>query len=196
MGERSQIYVRVNKKLVVANYYHWNYGEEMISRARYGIKFINDTWLEDEDFDTVYPFNEKSYHEDLRRYFDVNFDTKNIRLSSNLMDDLKDKFTKDSFNDYMFKLLSNDDGKLFIDVLLENKTIKYAFLNCECDTNNIMNARQYMDWNYDYEDWRNSEFIDKEQKTLCEENLLAIDDMAQLMTKEEMDEFLSYNYIA
>ena len=40
MGQRSQIYVRYNKKLVIANYYQWNYGEQMISRARYGIEYI------------------------------------------------------------------------------------------------------------------------------------------------------------
>jgi len=42
MGQRSQIYVRYNKKLVVTNYYQWNYGERMIRRARYGIEYIKD----------------------------------------------------------------------------------------------------------------------------------------------------------
>ena len=34
MGQRSQIYIRYNGKLIVANYYQWNYGERMISRCR------------------------------------------------------------------------------------------------------------------------------------------------------------------
>jgi len=46
MGQRSQVYVRYNKKLVVTNYYQWNYGERMISRARYGIEYIKDSLLE------------------------------------------------------------------------------------------------------------------------------------------------------
>lgn len=44
MGQRSQIYVRYNKsntqKGLIANYYSWNYSERMISRARWGIEFI------------------------------------------------------------------------------------------------------------------------------------------------------------
>ena len=46
MGQRSQIYVRYNKnntqKGLIANYYGWNYGERMISRARWGIEFIKE----------------------------------------------------------------------------------------------------------------------------------------------------------
>lgn len=46
MGQRSQIYVRYNKKdmngvnckKLIANYYQWNYGERMISRATGGVQ--------------------------------------------------------------------------------------------------------------------------------------------------------------
>lgn len=41
MGQRSQIYVRASGQLIVANYYQWNYAERMISRARYGIEYID-----------------------------------------------------------------------------------------------------------------------------------------------------------
>lgn len=34
MGQRSQIYVRYNEKLLFARYFQWNYGTRMISRAR------------------------------------------------------------------------------------------------------------------------------------------------------------------
>ena len=40
MGQRSQIYLRHNGDLVFANYYQWNYGERMVSRARWGIGYI------------------------------------------------------------------------------------------------------------------------------------------------------------
>ena len=40
MGMRSQIYVKYNDRLIIANYYGWNYGERMISRARYGMEYL------------------------------------------------------------------------------------------------------------------------------------------------------------
>ena len=44
MGQRSQIYVRFNKENgqsgLIANYYGWNFGERMISRARACLKNI------------------------------------------------------------------------------------------------------------------------------------------------------------
>ena len=44
IGQRSQIYIRLkdrnNNKYLFAKYYGWNYGERMISRARYGIDYI------------------------------------------------------------------------------------------------------------------------------------------------------------
>ncbi|MFR2242517.1 MAG: hypothetical protein ACLS67_15260 [Anaerobutyricum soehngenii] len=46
MGQRSQIYVRFNKENgqsgLIANYYGWNFGERMISRARWGIECIKE----------------------------------------------------------------------------------------------------------------------------------------------------------
>lgn len=70
MEQRSQIYVRYNKKLVVTNYYQWNYGERMISRTRYGIEYIKDCLLEYKDW----IFNDKSYIQKLSRTFDVDFE--------------------------------------------------------------------------------------------------------------------------
>ena len=46
MGQRSQIYIRYNGDIKVANYYQWNYGERMISRARAIIEILNDEYLE------------------------------------------------------------------------------------------------------------------------------------------------------
>ena len=46
MGQRSQIYVRYNGDIIVANYYQWNYAERMISRTRSILEYIK-TNLED-----------------------------------------------------------------------------------------------------------------------------------------------------
>jgi len=56
-----------------------------------------------------------------------------------------------------------------------------------------MDARQYMDW--DREDWKHSGYIDDEQKELCKKNLSEIDKMASLMNKEEVEDYINYNYV-
>ncbi len=55
-----------------------------------------------------------------------------------------------------------------------------------------MSAAKYMDW--DSKDWRNSEYIDNEQKKQCEDNLKTIEEMATLMTKEEIEDFINFDY--
>lgn len=188
MGQRSQIYVRYNKKLVITNYYQWNYGERMISRARYGIEYIKENYLEYR----TWIFNNESDMEKLRRIFDVNFDMKDIVMSIDIIKEWKEQFSEDeSFNNYVFKLQSNNDGKLFVDIS-EDGIVKYAFLDCECDTEHIMSASQYMTWNH--KDWRISKYITDEQKSFCEDNLKKIEEMAALMTKSELEDFINYNY--
>lgn len=86
MGQRSQIYVRYNKKLVITNYYQWNYGERMISRARYGIEYIKENYLEYR----TWIFNNESDMEKLRRIFDVNFDMKDIVMSIDIIKEWKE----------------------------------------------------------------------------------------------------------
>lgn len=186
MGQRSQIYVRYNKKLVVTNYYQWNYGERMISRARYGIEYIRKNYLEYRDW----IFNDESNMEKLRRIFDVNFDMKDIVMSSDIVHEWKEQFAENNFNEFVFRMQGNNDGKLFVDIS-EDGIVKYAFLDCECDTDHIMNATQYMDWNS--EEWEKSEYISEEGKQSCKENLEKIEEMAALMTKLELEDFINYD---
>lgn len=187
MGQRSQIYVRYNKKLIVTNYYQWNYGERMISRARYGIEYIKENYLKYKDL----VFNDACYIKKLSRIFDVNFDMKDIEISQDIIEEWNQYYHEENFNDSVFKTQDNNNGKLFVDIF-EDETVKYAFLDCNCNTEHIMNATQYMDW--DNKDWRQSEYIKDEQKILCEENLKKIGEMAALMTKEEVEDFINYDY--
>lgn len=188
MGQRSQIYVRYGKKLVIANYYQWNYGERMISRARYGIEYIKEDYLKYK----YWIFNNTDYIRKLSRIFDVNFDMKDIVISQDIVKEWKEQFPEDDFNDYVFRFPGNNDGKLFVDIS-EDGVIKYAFIDWECNTNNIMDAEQYMDW--DSEGWEQSQYIDDEQKILCKENLKEINKIATLMTKEEVEDFINYKYM-
>lgn len=187
MGQRSQIYVRYNQKLVVTNYYQWNYGERMVSRARYGIEYIRKNYLECRDW----IFNDESNMEKLRRIFDVNFNMKDIVISSDIIHEWKEQFSQYNFNEFVFRMQGNNDGKLFVDISKDG-IVKYAFLDCECDTDHIMNATQYMDWNS--EEWEKSEYISEEGKQSCKENLGKIEEMAALMTKSELEDFINYDY--
>lgn len=187
MGQRSQIYVRYNKRLVIANYYQWNYGERMISRARYGIEYINENYLEYKEW----IFDDISYMKRLSCIFDVNFDMKDVAISQDIIGEWKEQFSEEDFNDFVFKMQENNNGKLFVDICEDGK-IKYAFLDCECNIDNIMNAISYMNW--DNEGWKQSEYIEDEQKILCEKNLKKIEEMAVLMTKEDVEDFINYNY--
>jgi hypothetical protein len=49
-----------------------------------------------------------------------------------------------------------------------------------------------MQWNCP--SWRKSEYIDDEQKSLCEANIKVIQKLAKLMTKAEVEEFINANY--
>lgn len=187
MGQRSQIYVRYNKKLVVANYYQWNYGERMISRARHGIEYIKDNFIEYRNF----VFDNPHYMKQLSRIFDVNFDMKDVQISTNIIEEWKEQFFEDNFNDVVFRWQDNNDGKLFVDIL-EDGTIKYAFLDTNCNVSNIMSARQYMDWYGEY--WEGNEFIEEEQKIVCKKNIKYIEKTAILMTVKEVEDFINYNY--
>lgn len=193
MGQRSQIYVRYNNKIIIANYYQWNYGERMISRARYGIEYIKH--YIDNEFDFV--FSDKQYIKKISRIFDANFDMKDVALSSNIFDEFKEekKYCQENnievgFNDFIFKHQDNNDGKLFVDI--QDNKIKYAFTDYVCEK--VMNAEQYMIW--DMEDWTEKlkEYESEDAIKTCQENMEEISKMAILMTKEELEELINYNY--
>ena len=189
MGQRSQIYVRYQKdgvNYLVARYYQWNYGERMISRCRHGIEWIKEM--------LNYDWYLTTETEKLKRILDVNFDMQDIVMGCDIIKEYHEEdFWKEdgtSFNEAVFKCQDNNDGKLFIDI--KNGTIKYAFLDYDCDTKRIMNAEQYMNW--DSEGWITNEYIDDEQKLMCFNNIKAIAEMAKLMTKEEIEDFINCDY--
>ena len=187
MGQRSQIYVRASGQLVVANYYQWNYAERMISRARYGIEYIDSVknysdWIFLRDVNV----------ERLRRILDVNFDLKDYQISSKIITKRNGKTNSRSFNDVVFNWQNNNDGQLFIDFTKDGK-ISYAFRKTEdmaCET--PMSAAEYMEW--DRHNWMECESMTKTEKATCRRNIAAIDKMARLMTAEELKEFVHHDY--
>lgn len=184
MGQRSQIYVRANGKLIIANYYQWNYAERMISRARWGIeglKYYANAGYE-------WAFEDRQYIKKMSRIFDVNFDMRDVAISANIVKEWKEEFSEEDFNEFVFNNQDNDDGQLFVDI--KGNAIYYCFRNMY--TNEIMDARQYLDW--DEEDFEKSKYVSCEAKIACAENIKQINEMAQLMTKEQLDDFLKGDY--
>lgn len=187
MGQRSQIYVRYQKdgvNYLTARYYQWNYGERMISRCRHTLEYIKDIIRYDWYFTTQ--------TEELKRYMDVNFDMKSIVMGYDIVEEWKECSWKEetTFNNYVFLEQDNNDGKLFIDI--KDGAIKYAFVDTDCNIEHIMNANQYMNW--DYENWLNSEYLDDEDRQICIDNLQTIESLAELMTEEEVEEFINADY--
>lgn len=185
MGQRSQIYIKIKDNYnktpkLYAKYFSWNFGERMISRARYGIEYIkrNEKKLES-----------ASTQEKINRIFDVNFDMKDITITSDLITEWIEQFADDfKANSYIFCHGENNDGRLFIDVN-ENAEIKFCFTDSEL---NILTPEEYMNW--DYPTWRNSKFLSKENLQICENNIKFINQNAKLMTKEELQEFINFDY--
>lgn len=209
MGQRSQIYVRYTKDgkhYLTARYFQWNYGERMISRCRYSLEWIEKTISAD-----WYFTKEKTR---LERILDVNFDMADVQLGCDIVKEFLEYGDDYSFIDYIFKMQDNNDGKLFIDIsdgqppvtlsaisepsfLLVAPVstfvpLKYCFLDCDCNTENIMDAAGYMAWNS--ENWEQSKYIDDEQKERCRENLKVIGKIAELMTTEEAEDFINCIY--
>ncbi|MBO7697353.1 MAG: hypothetical protein J6T10_32390 [Methanobrevibacter sp.] len=197
MGQRSQIYVRIKSKRkgiekvdLIAQYYQWNFAERMISRAKYGIEWIKENveYLDWEDKQIK-----------LGRILDTNFNMIDVVLSSNIIKEYEDWVKNDDdkedsinnsegFKDFVFIGQDNNDGKLFIDVDVENKTVKFCLTDYDLK---ILSPKEYMDW--DYEDWRDSEYLPKEARRTCEDNIEYLETIEQ-MTEEELKDFVDYDY--
>lgn len=188
MGQRSQIYIRIKddyneKPTLIAKYFQWNFAERMISRARHGIEYIKSS-AEYLSSDTV--------KERINRIFDVNFDMKDIALSTDILKEWVEYSSKyyelNEINDYIFHAQDNNDGKLFIDVD-EKGNVKYCFTDYDMQ---ILSPEKYMDW--DFENWQNSEYLDREDAEICINNMNYILKNAKQMTGAELEEFITYDY--
>jgi hypothetical protein len=190
MGQRSQIYVRYEvegEKKLVARYFQWNYGERMISRARYTMDWLKKT-REYLSFE-----NKKIVH-----ILETNFDIVDCVESLDIMQEYNDYAKEEGEDTFKDAIMSedNNDGILFIDVLTDK--IKYGFLDWKPNTDHVMTARKYMD--FDMKGWnkRDHSVLDKEEYTTCIRNIKAIDcdENHELMTSEEIEEFINYDYSA
>ena len=210
MGQRSQIYIRYNVnftcdiscsindskisvpkvynyKGLIARYFGWNYGERMISRARYIIEEIQTEFME-----YKWCFGDKEKLKKLKRFCETNFDMKDITFSSDILEEIKDYYDGDL--QYLFEQ-DNNDGQLFIDVT--DNGIKYCFMSYY-NEDEPMDGEHYMKWNCeneDHPDWHIPyEYMTKKTITYTEKNIKKINKMATLMTPEEIKSFVEDDY--
>lgn len=200
MGQRSQIYVKYNGKMIVANYYQWNYGIRMISRARYGIEHILDT-IKNKWF---FKFESNEDIEWWSNYFDVNFDYCDVVKHHNIFENIirytskgckwNGPISSTCFDKVNFKLLvnqdlfrqDNNDGALFVDINTnapEGKKVKYCFT--DYDFRVPMSPMNYLNW--DVEGWDD---INSDETEFTKDNIKFLDKVP-LMTQKEFEDFMN-----
>jgi hypothetical protein len=190
MGMRSQIYVRYdqeNGKGLIAHYYQWNYTERMISRARHSIESIINTL----QYDWYYKSECNVVR--LSRILDVNFDMCDYQLSSDIISEFKECGSGETFRQFVFEEQDNNDGKLLIDI--GTNEVKYAFLDSNANPDNIMDAEAYVFWDNGNAKITETTGLPKSAIATCNRNIKYISEHAKLMTRDEVEEFLSYNYL-
>lgn len=185
MGQRSQIYIRImdnynENPILYAKYYSWNFAERMISRAKYGIEYIKKN---------IGYITLDSTKKKINRIFDVNFDMQDILLTSDIIKEWLEEFS-DYYdaNEYIFNYVPNNDGKLFIDITKDGE-IKYCFTDYNMK---ILTPTKYMNW--DFPEWQKSKYLSEDEIATCKNNIKYLIKNAKLMTKEELEEFINYDY--
>lgn len=187
MGQRSQIYVRYNGKLLFARYFQWNFGTRMISRARAGMEYLENY------LDVPSLFNDPYYIRKFIRVFEANFDYRDIAISTDIFAEYLDFYPLDpispSFCDFVFLRQDNNDGKLLVDIL--DGKIKYAFLDDNCDPENPMTPEEYLQWDARTtitKTWQGG--CTPEEIKWTTENCAFIRDHYALMTPEEIKAYI------
>ena len=189
MGQRSQIYViykdKQNRDCISATYFQWNYGERMISRARYlmgWIKSQNSFYVVDSY--NVFPL---SYVVNKIRYIaSVNFDYKDVVIGQDLIEEWKDYkqgIPNANLNDYIFHA-DNNDGCLFIDAR-NPKHLRYAFTTYDYK-DGVMGPEAYLKWDGTPQKIRDTKFTKR--------NINWITHNAKLMKKKELEAILKTTY--
>ena len=182
MGQRSQIYViykdNQNRDCISATYFQWNYGERMISRARYTMEWIKG---QISDLGSLWYTGHK------RRYIEsVNFDYKDVVIGQDLIEEWKDYkqgVPNANLNDYIFNA-DNNDGCLFIDARVP-QNLRYAFTTYDYK-DGVMGPEAYLKWDDVPQKIRNTKFTKR--------NINWITHNAKLMKKKELEAILKTTY--
>ena len=188
MGQRSQIYViykdNQNRDCISATYFQWNYGERMVSRARYLMGWIKGQSLFYSSDNNLFSL---SYVVHKIRYIaSVNFDYKDVVIGQDLIEEwkaYKQGIPNANLNDYIFNA-DNNDGCLFIDARIP-KQLRYAFTTYDYK-DGVMGPEAYLKWDNVPQNIRNAKFTKR--------NINWITHNAKLMKKKELEAILKTNY--
>lgn len=183
MGQRSEIYVAVEqsdgKKKMTARYFGWNYGERMISRVAF-----TSRWLQARQS----TFSK----EDLISIIETNFD-----MVDHLASERIEPVTTGSFKLHCPLDNGLNDGRAFIYINKDGK-IKYCFT--ENHVLKPLDCNKYMLFDtescYPEYQWKNKEYRLSTRMKRCRNNIKWLKQNAEVMTQEELDEFLRSVYIA
>lgn len=183
MGQRSQIYVifkdTQNRDCVSATYFQWNYGERMISRARYLMSWIK---AQNGLFKDYLPFVAHK----IRYVASVNFDYKDVTIGTDLIEEWKDYkrgVPNANLNEYIFHC-DNNDGCFFIDARIPEH-LKYAFTT-DNYKDGVMGPEAYLKWDRIPKKIRDTKFTKR--------NINWITHNAKLMKKAELEAILRATY--
>lgn len=206
MGQRSQMYVIAkedNKYYLTANYYGWNYGERMISRARGTLEQIINDYIRYHWFLT----NETTK---LRRIMDINWDMHDIILSSDIVKEFTDDYEEywktegntyaQDFFDFCFSGQDNNNGQMYmyIDLDVEEPKVKMCFTQYTFkEDSNVLNANEYLNLDLVYNEpqtWQEymikSEYYDTETILYTEQNIKYIEENSEILSKDELLDIL------
>lgn len=194
MGQRSQIYIRwfdkTEKVHLVAKYFQWNYSQFMVSRA---VGLVGE--IINHGFEFPYQFETKEFELMLGKIAEVNWDCHSIVNSIDIINEFKQYGkeygrTEEQFNQFVFNEQDCNDGQLFIDVDVQKKIVKYAIRSTPYKPV-ILDAEQYMDW--DYPMWRH----ELQGNYYCDtlDNIEYLRKNTKLMTKREVNAFIKYDYL-
>lgn len=183
MGQRSQIYVifkdTQNRDCISATYFQWNYGERMISRARYLMGWIK---TQNGLFKDYLPFVAHK----IRYVASVNFDYKDVTIGTDLIEEWKEvrkQYPNTNLNDYIFNA-DNNDGCLFIDARVP-QNLRYAFTTYDYK-DGVMGPEAYLKWDRTPQKIRDTKFTKR--------NINWITHNAKLMKKAELEAILRVSY--
>lgn len=190
MGQRSQIYViykdNQNRDCISATYFQWNYGERMVSRARYLMGWIKSQNSFYAAIDSHNLFSLSYIANKMRYIASVNFDYKDVVIGQDLIEEwkaYKQGVPNANLNDYIFNA-DNNDGCLFIDArILSN--LRYAFTT-DNYKDGVMGPEAYLKWDQTPQKIRDTKFTKR--------NINWITHNAKLMKKKELEAILKATY--
>lgn len=188
MGQRSQIYViykdNQNRDCISATYFQWNYGEHMVSRARYLMGWIKGRNLFYSSDNNLFSLSYVAYK--IRYIASVNFDYKDVVIGQDLIEEwkaYKQGVPNANLNDYIFNA-DNNDGCLFIDARVP-QNLRYAFTTYDYK-DGVMGPEVYLKWDQTPQKIRDTKFTKR--------NINWITHNAKLMKKKELEAILKATY--